>query len=754
MKRLFIVLVAATVLAACSHREAQIITSADAVADGEWICLRKDFTLLSTSDLELRIAADTKYWLWVNGELVIREGGLKRGPTPTDSYCDVLHDVPGFRFGRNSVALLVQYYGKSSFSHRASATPGLWFELSTSLDRVVSDESWRAVRYDAMYAPADENPAGQRQYRLAGANVGVDARKEVDFADRKFDDSAWQYAVVVPREQSGWGALVERPIPMWRWSELGDYTSVRREGNMLICRLPYNMQVSPYIKLRAEAGKLIDIRTDDYQIGKARQFHAEYITREGEQEFEVPIWINGHDVRYILPDEGVEVLDVKWRESGYDSDFAGSFRCSDDFFNTLWHKAQRTLYITMRDTYMDCPDRERAQWWGDVVVELGEAGYVFDERAHLLTRKAIHELMGWQRPTGEIFSPVPGWYEQELPCQMLASVGYYGFWTYYMLTGDRRTIEDVYDGVHRYLYDVWDTDGGAMVRVRRGGWFWGDWGSNIDKEALQNCWYALALRGMEQMSLLTGRRTEAMYARQLQTVMASTFNNRFWRGDHYATKSYKDEPDDRVQAMAVLAGFVPKERYETMRQFFREHFNASPYMEKYVLEALCRMGCYDDALERMRTRFHDMVVSPEYSTLWEGWQYTGGEGMTYVSGNGTYNHAWSGGGLTILSQYIAGIEPLAPQFERFAVSPNLASLQWVETIVPTRFGDIAMKAVREDDRLHISLTVPEGTTAEVRVPQGYARLMCNDAAGTVLTLGAGSHEVFAEPINDTVADKF
>ncbi|MFR7465122.1 MAG: hypothetical protein ACLUVG_09725 [Phocaeicola vulgatus] len=30
----------------------------------------------------------------------------------------------------------------------------------------------------------------------------------------------------------------------------------------------------------------------------------------------------------------------------------------------MWEKSQRTLYITMRDTYMDCPDRERAQWWG------------------------------------------------------------------------------------------------------------------------------------------------------------------------------------------------------------------------------------------------------------------------------------------------------------------------------------------------------------------------------------------------------
>lgn len=110
----------------------------------------------------------------------------------------------------------------------------------------------------------------------------------------------------------------------------------------------------------------------------------------------------------------------------------------------LWDKAQRTLYITMRDTYMDCPDRERAQWWGDVVNELGEAFYALDEKAHLLTRKGIHELMGWQRADSTIFAPVPaGNYKDELPMQMLASVSHYGFWTYYMGTGDRQTILDV-----------------------------------------------------------------------------------------------------------------------------------------------------------------------------------------------------------------------------------------------------------------------------------------------------------------------
>ena len=58
--------------------------------------------------------------------------------------------------------------------------------------------------------------------------------------------------------------------------------------------------------------------------------------------------MNGHYVLYELP-EGVEVLDVKYRETGYDTSFAGSFSCDDPMLTRLWDKSQRTLYITMRD---------------------------------------------------------------------------------------------------------------------------------------------------------------------------------------------------------------------------------------------------------------------------------------------------------------------------------------------------------------------------------------------------------------------
>ncbi len=90
-------------------------------------------------------------------------------------------------------------------------------------------------------------------------------------------------------------------------------------------------------------------------------------------------------------------------------EFEGYFACNDPFLNKMWEKSQRTLYITMRDTYMDCPDRERGlQWWGDEVNESGEAFYALSVSSHLLMKKGMYELIGVAASSQEeIFAPYP-----------------------------------------------------------------------------------------------------------------------------------------------------------------------------------------------------------------------------------------------------------------------------------------------------------------------------------------------------------
>jgi hypothetical protein len=446
---------------------------------------------------------------------------------------------------------------------------------------------------------------------------------------------------------------------------------------------------------------------------------AEYVTREGEQKYESYGWINGNEIRYYIP-EGVKIKSLKFRETGYDCEFTGHFSCNDPFFNRLWKKSARTLYVTMRDTYMDCPDRERAQWWGDMVNESGESFYALSPEANGLTKKGILELVNWQRPDSVIFSPVPsGNFYNELPGQMLASVGYYGFWNYYMNTGDSTTIRTVYPGVKRYLHK-WVLNPNGTVQMRKGGWPWGDWGTDKDLEFLYNAWYSIALKGFLKMAELFEMPEDAVWALERMDLINRAVNSIYWKGDHYRSSQYTDDIDDRAQALAVLAGFANNERYPRMLQLLKEQEYASPYMEKYVIEALFVMGYPEYGLERLKKRFGEMVDHPDYSTLWEGWEIG-----SSTFGGGTFNHAWSGGGLTILSQYVAGIYPLEPGFKLFEVKPRMAGLTEVSAGNTTVSGKIEVSIVEKEGVFNLMVDVPDTSECLVYIPEEYPKISCN-----------------------------
>ncbi len=61
------------------------IWSEDAGPGNRWRCFRKVIELKSKLEQAVaKIAADSKYCLWINGDLVVFEGSAKRGPTPKD----------------------------------------------------------------------------------------------------------------------------------------------------------------------------------------------------------------------------------------------------------------------------------------------------------------------------------------------------------------------------------------------------------------------------------------------------------------------------------------------------------------------------------------------------------------------------------------------------------------------------------------------------------------------------------------------
>ncbi len=672
-----------------------------------WMCFNKSLTLDKAPDeLIAHISADSKYWLYINGETVVFEGSVKRGPEKNSGYYDSTDIAPYLKQGENSICALVWYWdNETSYSYSGSGQGGFLFEAVNEDITVVSDESWKVKRNSAYV----DSPLYPPNYRLPEYSIYFDAREDMgDWTSTEFDCSSWENATVYADGGKGpYGKLYPRGIPFLKDYGLKDYenskdyesyTVKKLFGEKITVDIPYNAQLTPYLKITAPAGKKIRITTENTLIGAVS---TTYITKEGEQEFESPGWFNGEHITYDIP-KGVTVISLKYRETGYNSEFSGDFKSDDEFLNSLWQKSLRTLYVTMRDNYMDCPDRERAQWWGDVTSEMIMTMYSMDSNSYLLYQKGVEAMLSHIDDTKVLQTVVPisGDYF-ELPVQQLA--GIVGFLTYYEYTGDRAFIEKVYDAALDYL-KLWEIGENKLVVHRSGSWDWPDWGKKADMTAIENAWVYYALSATEKMAELSGRDEDIAFIAERKKAIAEGYKT-LWTEEGYKSDGVK-KPDDRANALAVLSGLAEEEQYGTILNVLITTENSSPYMEYYVLEALCKMEEYEAAEKRIKDRYEGMM-SEDYSTLWEFWN----------SWQGTMNHAWSGGPLVIMSRHFAGIAPIEAGYERVKIDPQYKLSESLSCTVPTVKGLITLNYEKADGNYTVELTLAQGVKADLYVPE-------------------------------------
>ena len=672
-----------------------------------WMCFNKKVTFDKIPDeLIAHISADSKYWLYINGETVVFEGSVKRGPDKNSGYYDSIDIAHYLKDGENSICALVWYWdNETSYSYCGSGQGGFLFEAVNEEITIISDESWKVKRNPAYI----DSPLYPPNYRLAEYSVYFDARKNTDdWINENYDFSSWENATGYAVGGEGvYGRLYPRGIPFLKdygiknyenSKDYENYTVKKLFGEKITVDIPYNAQITPCLKVIAPAGKKIRITTENTLIGAVS---TTYITKEGEQEFEALGWFNGEHITYKIP-RGVTVVSLMYRETGYDSSFCGDFKCDDEFLNSLWQKSLRTLYVTMRDNFMDCPDRERAQWWGDVTSEMIMTMYSMDSNSYLLYQKGVEAMLSHVDDTKVLQTVVPISGDSfELPVQQLA--GIVGFLTYYEYTGDKAFAEKVYDAAVDYL-GLWEIGENNLVVHRGGSWDWADWGSKEDMTAIENAWFYYALCATEKMGDVIGRDDDNSFFAERKDAVSKGYKA-LWTEDGFRSKDAR-KPDDRANALAVLSGLADEEQYGIIADVLKTTENSSPYMEYYVLEALCKMGEYEAAKDRIKHRYEGMM-SADYSTLWEFWD----------SWRGTLNHAWSGGPLVIMSKHFAGVTPLEAGYEKVKIEPQYNLSDSMNCTVPSVKGLITLNYEKISDSYVIELNVPQGMKTVLYVPE-------------------------------------
>ena len=704
---------------------AQWIWQQEDGSSNTWMSFRKTISIEEVSEVvDAHIAVDSKFWMWINDEMVLFEGGLSRGPsqagdwnrkekiTPTNSWYETVNIQPYLKKGQNTIAILVWYWGRETHkgTHIDSGKGGLLFSAQIGSQKLVSDSSWKAIQH-----PAYNNTIPPASKALVQYPVHFNAQKAMnDWSENawysaSFDDNNWPLAT--EKGNAGvapWYNLEPNIVPQLINHGLENYKNhddlqfpFVSKGKTIKCKLPFNKQITPYLEVEAKAGDTIFVTTDN----RLNKITATYITKAGTQKFESFSWMNGNEIRYTIP-EGVKVKALKYRWMSV-GEMVGQFKVDDPFYNRLWWMGNNTLFVCARDNFMDCPDRERALWIGDVADQVGYLFYAMDDAGRQLLKKAILQTMSFSQDG--VIGALGPLRVRELVAQSLQFIAQ-GIWPYYLNTGDKETLQKVYPFVYDYLALFQMQENGLpKYRIRQSpdSWDWVDWGvkKTADKEPIQMAFYYLALDKAKEMAEVLGEDTHAKWYAERMKSMKPAFEKAYWKDGFYSSNEALLK-DDRANAIAIVSGIANPEYYnQVVDNVLIPNRFSSPHFEWLAEEAMCIADRPKASLQRMKEMYQSQVDKKSMSTLYE-----------MFPRGGSYNHAWNGSN-KILSKYIAGVEPTKVAWSEYQILPNLVHFKQLKKVIPTVKGNITIDLAVKDNTYQLELASPEKATAIIGIPK-------------------------------------
>lgn len=696
-----------------------------------WVAFRKTVNIDQVPEKVIaNISADSKYWMWINGELVVFEGSVARGPDqakpwkrvkevwelpperkPSNSWYEEVDITDHLMDGENTIAVLAWYWGNETHkgTHIDSGKGGFILQADIGNQQLITDQTWK-VKADPPYA-LDSGDTGTS---IVQYNVKYDARRAMEnWQSPRYSDADWKPATEKGTPPAApWYDLKKNYVPALVNHGLqfyADYPESKfpliSDGEPLSCELPFNQQITPWLEIECDEGLEINITTDNPH----NKISAVYITRQGRQSFESFSWMNGHRVIYEIP-AGVKVLGLKYRWMSVGK-MAGSFRCSDPFYERLWEMGRNTLFVCARDNFMDCPDRERACWIGDVADQASYLFYCMDDAGRQLLKKAIRVTMAYSNEgTYAALGPLR---LRELPSQSLQFVDQ-GVWQYYLNTCDIDTLRYAYPYVREYL-KLWNPGPDGLHLRKKPSldyWNWSDWGKKdtIDQQIVIDSLYFMALNSAAKMATELNETDDVTWYEKRIDAMKAGFDKKYWTGKYYSSRP-RTFQDDRANCLTILSGLTSRGKHESIvcNVLIPNQF-CSPHFEWMVEEAMCQAGFHEAALQRMKQRYKSQVDRKWQSTLYE----------KFPKG-GTYNHAWNAPN-AILSKHIAGIAPIEPGWSTYQVLPNLEHLSWLREVVPSVKGAISIDIRQQENEYRITLDSPAETTAVIGVPKSIGRV--------------------------------
>lgn len=452
----------------------------------------------------------------------------------------------------------------------------------------------------------------------------------------------------------------------------------------------------------------------------------------------------------------------------------GSFDCSDPRLVQLWRNARASMVSNYLDTATDCPTRERSGWTGEAQVFAPTASTLFDVRA--FQRRYLHNVALEQHVDGRIPPYVPAEISELVQKNnkkkwTLSSAGWADVtvllpWTLYEYYGDEEVLRRQYPSAVKWVEYQRRRAHKRGLRPRGGrrvgameqyvvdtGFHFGEWlrpGESGLSSHLRNlrrvpaavatAYFAHSARTLARIANVLGRTADVNDYDVLAARVSAAWHAAFVADD--GARIGDDRQDDYVRALALNLLRTPVERRNALHRLIELiesngfHLDTGFLSTPFLLKTLTEAGRPDIAY---RLLMQDTAPSWLYAvklgatSIWEKWDGNDEAGEADQS----QNHYSHGNVASFLHEYVAGLRPAGPGWQKITVEPFVGGgLTWAESEVATPYGNASARWDLTADSLTLQVTVPAGVTAQARIPgTEWRTLTAGDHTLTYPTMG-------------------
>lgn len=431
------------------------------------------------------------------------------------------------------------------------------------------------------------------------------------------------------------------------------------------------------------------------------------------------------------------------------------FHASDARLEQMVRTTMASLRANFADTATDCPTRERTGWTGDVQVFAPTAAIMVDADTYL--RRYLRNLALEQGADGRVPNWIPSesskfsWSIRDRALTTLRTAVGWGDaavlvpWTLYQYYGDEEVLRRQYDSARGWVEQFRKRARNKKGLARRfgprvgkleryivdTGIHYGEWlrpGETVKETmsanfkrppaALITAYFAHSSSVLSQMAAVIGKPREAEHWATVSAKVREAWRAAFVTED--GARIADDRQDDYVRALDFDL-LVPEQRPAAaarLAELVREagdHLGTGFLSTPLLLRTLSENGYPDVAytilLQETAPSWLGQLTRGA-TTWWETWEGYKDDGHAKVS----HDHYTFGSVARWLFEHVGGLRPLEPGYRHFVVAPVIGGgLTSASSAVATRYGRARSAWEIKDGVGHLVVTVPPGTTAEVRV---------------------------------------